>query len=233
MAPRELFRNTLIAACARIPRPSRRLGQRLGCASGGFRCPSQRIDSPAAAQMATIAASLLPVTAPRGRPPKTAVRKAARRGMTVPYGRCATIRITLSSVSWHPVNRVGRAWPTGRRPHLRAARAGTSRRSSVKQTKTRNLLQRFNIHRDAVLLLMRDFRAPFTNNPAERDVRTAKGRQEISGTFRSEQGVKVFCRSRSYILTLKKQGLPAFEYIQQGPSRSRLLSCQRRPNVVA
>jgi hypothetical protein len=43
----------------------------------------------------------------------------------------------------------------------------------------------------------------------------AKVRQKISGTFRSVHGAEIFCRIRSYISTLKKQGLPVFEYIQK------------------
>ena len=56
---------------------------------------------------------------------------------------------------------------------------GASPRGRIKQTKTRNLLERLNIHRDAVLLFMRDFRVPFTNNQAESDVKMAKVRQKI------------------------------------------------------
>ena len=95
------------------------------------------------------------------------------------------------------------------------ATEGAPARGRMKQTKTRNLLERLNIHRDAVLLFMRDFRVPYTNNQAEQDVRMAKVRQKISGTFRSVQGAEIFCRIRSYISTLKKQGLPVFEYIQK------------------
>ncbi len=54
-----------------------------------------------------------------------------------------------------------------------------------------------------------------SNNQAEQDVRMAKVRQKISGTFRSEQGAKIFCRNRRDIATLKKQGLPVFEYLQK------------------
>ncbi len=44
----------------------------------------------------------------------------------------------------------------------RIATAGAPVRGRIKQTKTRNLLERLNIHRDAVLRFMRDFLVPFT-----------------------------------------------------------------------
>ncbi|MCL5013194.1 MAG: IS66 family transposase, partial [Firmicutes bacterium] len=37
----------------------------------------------------------------------------------------------------------------------------------------------------------------------------------ISGTFRSMTGAEVFARIRGDISTLKKQGLPVMEYLQQ------------------
>jgi len=92
---------------------------------------------------------------------------------------------------------------------------GDKKRGRVKQTKTRNLLERLDVHREAVLLFMRNFRVEYTNNQAEQDVRMIKIHQKISGTFRSVHGAEIFCRIRSYISTLKKQGLPVFEYIQK------------------
>ncbi|MCF6157237.1 MAG: IS66 family transposase [wastewater metagenome] len=96
---------------------------------------------------------------------------------------------------------------------LRDPLGGGNKRGRPKKGKARCLVERFDIHRQKVLAFMYDFNVPFDNNLAERDIRMAKLKQKISGTFRSEEMAHDFCRIRSFISTVRKQSRKVIEAI--------------------
>ena len=87
------------------------------------------------------------------------------------------------------------------------------KRGRAKKSKSANLHERLETHRNSVLRFLRDPVVPFTNNRAERDIRMVKLRQKTSGCARTFAGAQIFARIRSYISTSLKQDQNLFQNI--------------------
>ena len=77
--------------------------------------------------------------------------------------------------------------------------------------KERSLITRLRDRKEYFCKFILDFRVPFDNNQAERDVRNLKIKSKVSGGFRSVQGAQDYLDIMSYLSTGRKHGVKAFD----------------------
>ncbi|NJO16666.1 MAG: IS66 family transposase [Thioploca sp.] len=87
-------------------------------------------------------------------------------------------------------------------------------RGRPKPSPRRNRLDRLRTHQDSVLAFALEVGVPFTNNPAERDLRPAKVKLKICGGFRTVEGGVVYARIQALISTLRNRGRNVFSQLR-------------------
>lgn len=97
-------------------------------------------------------------------------------------------------------------------------------RGRVGRSAPRRLADRLRAHADEFLRFLSDWRVPFDNNQAERDLRPLKTKIKVSGCFRTVLGAKNFGRIQSFLSTAKKQGTNVLEAIRYALSGKPLLA---------
>ena len=91
---------------------------------------------------------------------------------------------------------------------------GKKKKGKRKRGKALALVNRLKALKGAVCLFTKNFRVPFDNNQAERDLRMIKAKTKVSGFFRTEKGAQDYLDIMSYDSTAKKLGSNAYEAIK-------------------
>lgn len=87
-------------------------------------------------------------------------------------------------------------------------------RGRAKNSPGRNLMLSLQKYEDSVLAFAFVAEVPFTNNQAERDLRPAKVKQKVSGSFRTEHGAARYARLQGIISTCRKQDRHVFHTLR-------------------
>ena len=77
------------------------------------------------------------------------------------------------------------------------------------------LVGRLEKYKAPVCLFIHNFKVPFDNNQAERDIRMIKVKTKVSGCFRSKDGARDYLKIMSYVGTAHKQGHNAYDAIRK------------------
>lgn len=86
-------------------------------------------------------------------------------------------------------------------------------RGRQKRRTGHNLAIRLRDYKTDALRFLSDRNVPFTNNQAEQDVRMIKVKQKISGGFRTLSGAQTFATTRTFLSSMRKQGVNLFQAI--------------------
>jgi transposase len=83
-----------------------------------------------------------------------------------------------------------------------------------KKSKAENLLKRLAQYQSEITSFIENFKIPFDNNQAERDIRNIKVKQKVSGGFRTEKGAGDYAKTTSVIGTVVKFGQSVIGTVQ-------------------
>jgi transposase len=88
------------------------------------------------------------------------------------------------------------------------------KKGKIAKSKGRNLLERLSNNQDAILSFAFHEGLPFTNNQAERDIRTIKTKIKVSACFRTLVGANHYARIQAFISTIRKHNLNPFQNLK-------------------